>query len=137
MTNDELDSLFLEIHREIESAGSRAAEHLSRGAAPELTYPPNCGLTPAELDALRTIRHTPVLESAMRKVFADAAAAPIFHLLCLLDGVADPVDFDRPWSPTALHSDENDLMLHDRLGESYWAWRERRTADWRLDTLDD
>ncbi len=124
--------LFHEIHRSIEESATVAVEQLMAGS-PDLTYPPNHGLTPDEAAALESIPKTPEMERALRKVVASAAAGPLFRLFCLVDGVADP--------PVALEVEERDrladLPLHDGLFESYWAWRRRRLdPGWKLDTYE-
>ena len=125
--------LFCELHRSIEESASLAAGNLSRGFC-DLTYPPNCGLSADEVAALQALPKIAALESALRKVIADAAAYPLFHLLSLADGVADPpsiADVSKDEHAT------NDLMLHDGFYESYWGWRRRRPdPGWRLDTFD-
>jgi hypothetical protein len=127
-------TLFHELHRSIEESASVAAGHLSRGSY-DLTYPPNCGLSADEVAALQALPKSAALESALRKVIADAAAYPLFHLLSLADGVADPpiiTDVPKDGHATA------DLMLHDGFNESYWDWRQRRPdPGWRLDTYTD
>jgi hypothetical protein len=98
---------------------------------PELTYPPNQGFLPDEAAAVDSIPRTPAMERALRKLIASAAAKPIFHLLCLADGVteAPPLEDVQDRDETAV-----EIMLHDRFGESYWAWRRcRPDAGWRLD----
>jgi hypothetical protein len=132
---DDIDrnTLFHEMHRTIEEAATTAARELMTGAA-EVAYPPNGGLLPDEIAALASIPRTPELESAPRKMLADAAAYPLFHLLCLADGVADPPelgpDFTADEAPAG-------LPLHDGLYESYWAWRRRRPdPGWRLDNFE-
>ena len=127
----DLHALFHEMHRTIEETATVAAKNLMRGAS-DLTYPPNCGLSDEENSALQSLNKTSVMESALRKVIADAAAYPIFHLLSIADGVADPPDIDE-----ATEGDQTavETMLHDGFYESYWAWRRRRPdPGWRLDT---
>ena len=107
-------ALFHEMHRTVEEAATVNVERLMASAL-ELTYPPNCGFLPDEVAALDSIPRTPAMERALRKLIADAAAYPMFHLLALVDGVTDPPhlsdvqDRDRP----ALR-----LMLHDGFYES-------------------
>jgi len=124
-------ALFHELHRTIEESASVTAEQLIRGSC-DLTYPPNCGLSADETVALQSLPGTPALDSALRKVIADAAAYPMFHLLSLVDGVADPPSIGD------LGGDDQtakDLLLHDGFYESYWAWRRRRPdPGWQLDT---
>lgn len=123
-------ALFHEIHRVIEETATVSAQRLVRGS-PELTYPPNCGFSADEAAAIRSLTQTPAMESALRKIIADAAAYPIFHLLSFADGVADAPDIGE------VAADEQtavEIMLHDGFYESYWAWRRRRPdPGWRLD----
>lgn len=126
-------TLFHEMHRSIEEAATVSVKKLM-DHAPELDYPPNHGFLPDELDALTSLPRTQALERALRKVIADAAAYPLFHLLCLLDGVADAPELE---GVAACDQGDVEIMLHDGLYESYWAWRRRRAdPGWRLDTYD-
>jgi hypothetical protein len=127
-------ALFHEIHRSIEEAATATVERISAGEF-TLTYPPNHGFSSDELAALELIPITPAMTSALRKLFANAAAYPVFHLFSLADGVADP-----PVLSDVQKSDHiaAELMLHDGFYESYWAWRCRRPdPGWRLDTFED
>ena len=60
----------------------------------------------------------------------DAAAAPIFHLLALVDGVADPVGWDAEvWLGAEIiapRDDDDREMLHDALYETYAAYAASR-----------
>ena len=130
---EEIDrhALFQEMHRAIEETATVTARNLMRGTS-ELTYPPNCGFSPDETSALQSLKNTPAMERAIRKVIADAAAYPIFHLLSIADGVADQPEID---GVSAEDKTAVELMLHDGFYESYWAWRRRRPdPGWRLDT---
>lgn len=125
--------LFNELHRTIERSAAAAVAHLMTGT-PDLAYPPNHGFSRDETAAIASIPKTPAMESALRKLVASAAASPVFHLLCLADGVADP-------APLADVQDSDStvagLMLHDGFYESYWAWRRRRPdPGWRLDAFE-
>lgn len=127
-------ALFHEMHRSIEESATAVVAQLIDGA-PDMTYPPNCGLLPDEVAALASIPKTPALERALRKLVADAAAYPLFHLLSLADGVVDP--------PQLSDVEDRDRMsveiaLHDGFFESYWAWRRRRPdPGWKLDTYEE
>jgi hypothetical protein len=124
-------ALFHEIHRSIEESATATVANLMAGRT-ELKYPPNCGFTAAEFAALKSIPRTRAMESALRKILADAAAHPMFHLFCLADGVVDPPPMTR------IQKEDRsavELPLHDGFFESYWAWRRRRPdPGWRLDT---
>lgn len=132
---DEIDrhALFHEMHRSIEESATAAVAQLMAGV-PELSYPPNYGFLPDEIAALTSIPKTSAMERALRKLIADGAAYPLFHLMNLADGVVgvpqvgNVLDRDR----TAV-----DIALHDGFYESYWAWRRRRpNPGWRLDTYE-
>jgi hypothetical protein len=127
---NDLHGIFHEVHRSIEESVTHTVEQLKSDSV-EMTYPPNNGFTPAELKALRTIAKTKSMQSALRKLMADAAASPLFHLFCMIDGVADPPEL------TDIQDNEQDdveLMLHDGFYSSYWAWRRRRPdPGWSLD----
>jgi hypothetical protein len=139
------DALLIEIHRSVEESATQTAGDLVGSGKITLSYPPNNGLTAEEAAALKALPAIPQLESAFRKVIADAAFYPMFNLMSLIDGVADPVGFDGDWAgvrlkPMAEGEDEDDesSMLHDDIYESYWTWREQRpNPGWRLDTLED
>jgi hypothetical protein len=129
----DLHVVFHEMHRSIEEAASAAARDFMEGA-PDLTYPPNHGFLPDELEALASLPRTAALEGALRKLIADAAAYPLFHLLSLADGIVDAPELDdvQPGERIA-----GEIMLHDGLYESYWSWRRRRPdPGWRLDTYE-
>jgi hypothetical protein len=141
MTEQEKEALFIEVHRAIEEAAASTAAAL-RNQDIGLSYPPNAGLSPAEQQALASLPATPDAESALRKVIADAAAAPLFRLFSLLDGVGDPTDYEGLWLGLSLKTpseqdQEPEIMLHDEFFESYWMWREKRPdPGWRLDDYD-
>ena len=125
-------ALFHEMHRTIEEAATGALTRLMQGI-PELTYPPNNGFLADELEALESLPRSPALERALRKIVANAAAYPLFHLMCLADGVADPPALGDMVDGDAVDDD----MLHDQFYETYWAWRRRRPdPGWLLDTYD-
>jgi hypothetical protein len=129
---DEIDrhALFHEMHRAIEESATVTVNQLAAGE-PLLTYPPNHGLSPEEIAALDSIPKTPAMKSALRKIIADAAAYPLFHLLSLADGVAEPPLLD---DVQEVEQSAVAIMLHDGFNESYWAWRRRRPdPGWRLD----
>jgi hypothetical protein len=122
MDRPTLDALFREVHRAIRESADVTVRHL-RDKTPELNYPPNAALTTEERDALTALTLSPAASSALRKLIADAAAYPLFHLFSLIDGVADPVNAPAGWRGVHLGQgvNEPDPMLHDELYESYWA----------------
>lgn len=126
-------AMFHEMHRAIEESATDVAQKLTHGQA-ETCYPPNGGFSTEELAALKSIPRSGAMESALRKVIADAAAYPVFHLFCLIDGVCDTPQIEdiQECDQTAV-----DILLHDGLYDSYWAWRRRRpNPGWRLDNYD-
>jgi hypothetical protein len=143
LTDSQRNALFVELHREIELAATRAAEIIAGVKLPNaLAYPPNGGFTSEEGAALSSAAPRPEAVAAFRKIIADAAAAPLFTLFSLLDGVSDPQDFDGQWAPFhiahATDTEREHLMLHDVLFDSYWLWRDcRPNPGWSLDTLPD
>ena len=140
LTQQDKIALFIEIHRAIEDAAGRTAAALRAGAV-DLAYPPNAGLSLAEQLALQSLTVSHDLESALRKVLADAASSPMFQLFALLDGVGAPEEYDDEWLGLVLSKprgdEEQGEMLHDEFFGTYWDWRERRPdPGWRLDTYD-
>jgi len=90
-----------------------------------LTYPPEAQpLTSAEETALMKLKLTPLERSAVRKVIADAGAAMIFHLFCLMDAVGDPtVVPSRRWFGASFTVRREGPMLHDEFGDLYWEFK--------------
>lgn len=141
MTEQEKEALFIEVHRYIEDAATSTAAALRAGRV-GILYPPNGGLTDAEQAALESLKVTPDLESALRKVIADAASSPLFHLFCLLDGVGTPHQHGEEWVGLALsrmtEDEEPSNFLHDEFNDTYWTWRAvRPDPGWKLDTYED
>lgn len=141
VSTDNLDVLFLQIHKVIEETADKVATSLTDHSAADLiSYPPNGGLTELEIESLKTIKSDDVVKSGLRKIIADSCGHVVFAILSDIDGVSDPeIDFAK-WKGIKLvdKSDDieesNDLMLHDKLYESYWDWRKRReNKEWKLD----
>jgi hypothetical protein len=134
-------ALLLEIHKSIEDAVLEAIKIYS-GESSIISYPPNGGLTTAELKALRKTTFSSESIHALRKIIADAASNPIFKLLSLLDGVADPENFDQFWPgfdlvPKSDEEPDEESLLHDDLFDTYWEWRKiRLDPGWRLDNFE-
>ena len=94
-----------------------------------LDYPPadaqtdDYVFTPAEASALAQLAASDAAMTGLRKLLREAAFAPLFHLFCLLDGVADPRGWDGGvWLGADLVSpqaDEHRELLHDAFMESY------------------
>lgn len=123
-------TLFMELHRAIEESARVTVQSLSSAAGPNISYPPDGKLSVDETAALGKLVGTPDLDSGLRKLIADAAFYPIFHLLCLFDGVADPVQPSEDWRGISIsggREPSNDIMLHDMLYETYWEWDESRS----------
>ncbi len=119
------NAILAEVHRAIHEAASSCVAALEN---PNITYPPNEELTPAERSALAALFLSAEARSGMQKLLADTASYPLFHLFALMDGVGDPVDFPGEWTGLSLSVKEDDEpMLHDDFCESYWDFAESRT----------
>src|SRR5262249_45753367 len=123
MTDAQRNLLFLELHKHIERVAQETAESLVGLREPAtVTYPPNGGLTSDEAMSIRS--HARDVESlgALRKLIADAVAAPVFHLCALLDGVSDPKDAEGEVMGcrvlTATASSTTRLMMDCRIASS-------------------
>jgi hypothetical protein len=134
----------MEMHRSIERAATGMAEQLQSSKIPSLLYPPNDGFTEDEIAAIRDLQISSSLKSALRKVIASAASEPLYHLICILDGIGDPMELDEPWLGARIEprsnktegSEDIEPLRYD-FYESYWAWRHRRpNPGWRLDTYE-
>jgi hypothetical protein len=104
MSNDEIRATLLrEAHRLIDEAADSAMGRLARIAGGQvdaetrsLAYPPSDGasdahlLTATEAEGLAQFGQSEATLRGLRKLLRDAASAPLFHFLCLLDGVRDP-----------------------------------------------
>lgn len=133
-----VQALLVEVHHAIAESAATTVERLGDPSARQsVIYPPNGELTLAEVEALKGLRLSAAARTGLRKVIADAAAHPFFHLFCLMDGVADPPQvlngeqvFDRAWTGVSLSpkSDEHEDMLHDAFYETYWAAAFKRPA---------
>ena len=143
LTDAQRNALFIDVHRAIELAADHTAAVLTgQAVAAEPEYPPNGGFTVQERTALAALPARPELASAIRKLVANAAVGPMFALLSLIDGVADPSTIEGSWPSfhlaPATDQEYEHLMLHDVLFDSYWLWRDRRPdRGWVLDTLQD
>jgi hypothetical protein len=129
--------LLVDLHRVVEHTAAAVAEALLAGkAAGELAYPPNGGLTEEEGDALAQICGSAALESGIRKVLAHVAARPLYHLFCVVDGIADPEG--NGWSGVSLldkQTSDAEEFLHTEFLDKYWLWRRiRPDKGWTLDT---
>jgi hypothetical protein len=116
-------ALLLEMHRKIDQAAAAGLSMLeNRGPTP--VYPPSVELTQDEIVALTGLRLSATARSAFEKIFRDVAAAPLFDLLALMDGVVDPeaAESDEPWLGVTVVEGrgDDDAMWHDELFETYW-----------------
>jgi hypothetical protein len=116
-------TLLLEMHRSIDHAAAAGLALLeNRGPTP--VYPPGVELTQDEVAALSGLRLSAAARSAFEKILRDVAAAPLFDLLALMDGVADPgaAESDEPWPGVTVVEGraDDDAMWHDELFETYW-----------------
>ncbi len=136
--------LMLDMHQDIEEyADATVKELLDSKQFDFLVYPPNCGLNPDEINALKGISANPHLRSGLRKIIADNSAGIIFNLFNLIDGTGHPKNDDKnEWKELKLVDEdwnENEKVvddwLHDKFFASYWDWKDKRTeTEWRLDT---
>lgn len=133
----------LALNAEVEDCARKTASAIfSNDPAATLSYPPNCGLTPAETAALNGVAHSAQLESALRKLIADAVASGLFGVLSLIDGVMDPDKRFGKWGGVVLEDlnaddDSHREMLHDAFFDAYWNWRRLRPEKkWKLDLYD-
>ncbi|MGI4790307.1 MAG: hypothetical protein ACRYFS_15830 [Janthinobacterium lividum] len=139
------EALRVQINADIEATAQNAAGSIVAGTfQSKMSYPPNHGFTEEELEALNLLQDIPNIESALRKVVADAASFPVFRILEYIDGVADPNDaswrgiylVDRPNEDSDVEVADTDY--HDQLYARYWDWRMiRPTKEWKLDILKD
>jgi len=125
-------TLLAEMHRAIDAAASDGLAMLQlRGIEP--AYPPGVELSDAELTSLASLTLTVLQRSAIEKVLRDVASRPLFQLLSLVDGVADPARWDGPWLGAhiteATEESSEGAMWHDDFFESYWAYLESSAPD--------
>ena len=136
LSRETLDSLLIHLHRVIEDVAVGVVDAIDAGTSNEsMSYPPNCGLTADEVAALAAVDITGHLKSDLRKVVADAASYPVYDLLCVIDGVADPASDDWPGIALVQREDgDGDFdFLHTEFYESYWNWLDDRPdRGWKL-----
>lgn len=136
-------TLLTHLHKTIEEAANYLANQINNGQTNELiNYPPNGGLTEQEKKSLEQLASNDILRDALRKLFASNSAAVIFELFSVIDGTGDPDTKAGEWSGAMLTDmpedfDEYVEFLHDHFYETYWLWRNKRKADFKLDLLDD
>jgi hypothetical protein len=116
--------LWPEVHRSIEDSARSLVDSVgpaSRGVV-ELAYPPGANLTAAEAAALRALALDEVARTALGKLAASVCGMPIFDLLALFDGAADPAATEGEFWPGVeliAGGEEDRPMLHDEFFESY------------------
>jgi len=119
----ERNALLVEIHEAIEESALSVATKMQKV---ELSYPPGVELTPEESAALSSLQLSDEARSGLNKLIADACAYPLFHLFCLMDGVAD-IEEAGPdtWGGLSFvhKSGADEPMLHDEFYESYWLYK--------------
>ncbi len=124
-------ALFIEIHKTAERV---TLEALDFSSIPSQLYPPEGGMTPEERLALQSLNLSPAAKSGLAKIIRHASITPVFDLLTLIDGVADPEIGDfKPWLGIRLSLNSVDdtddtgnshMMWHDELYDSYWAYKD-------------
>jgi len=144
LSEENLKTFLLCLHQVIEQQAEKTADQLSRADLMNLLfYPPNCGFTKQEEQALIQLEGNNNLTSALRKILADNSAAVVFELLNLFDGTAAPDDELGGWTGVILSDLEDDTleekeMLHDRFFESYNDWKKiRPEKEWKLELIKD
>ena len=114
--------LLSEMHRAVEDSTRHAMQLLVCGEG-ALTYPPGVELSKAERSTIVALALSPTAQSALEKLLRDAAAAPLFHLFVLLDGVADPRDWPGTWPGATITTPRGegraDSMWHDDFYGTY------------------
>lgn len=87
-----------------------------------MAYPPGAKLSAAEAAALRAIALDGVARAALGKLATSVCSMPIFDLLALFDGAADPAATEGDFWPGVeliAGGEEDRPMLHDEFFESY------------------
>ncbi|EQA69901.1 hypothetical protein [Leptospira noguchii] len=137
LSENNLKIFLIALHSIVEEMSVASVDILfakNRNAA--LSYPPNGDLSLDEEIALAKIKWSPPLQSALRKIFANAAANSIFSSLCLIDGIAVPNgEIGELKSITLQDAPEDDgfnqEMLNHGFLEAYWDWcKIRRKKNW-------
>lgn len=143
ISKESIKTLLVQLHKSIEDSANSTANQLNNGQVDWLiNYPPNGGLTESEKSSLDILKNNTNLRNALRKVLASNSASVLFELFSIIDGVSDPDPNTGKWSEIMFVDkpddfDEHRAFLHDQLYETYWDWRKKRQADFKLDLLDD
>ena len=122
-------ALLMSLHDDIHKAAQHSARIVLQGKLDRVSYPPNLEFNPEEVTALSKIGEIPGIQSALEKIFADAAASVIFSFLNYIDGTGDPALAASGWSEVDLvdrnhSSDGGEVFLHTAFYDTYWNWRD-------------
>jgi hypothetical protein len=124
-----MERLWADVHRTIANSAASVVEAVGAGAKePQPFYPPGIRLTASEREALRALELSDDGQAALMKVVTSACATPVFQLMCLFDGVADPsltADSGDVWTGVDLKrrdDDDDHEVLHDEFLESFWTY---------------
>ncbi|MEI2438874.1 hypothetical protein [Priestia megaterium] len=97
-------------------------------------------LTDEEALSLSKENLSPASIKAIEKTVKDNMMSLFHDFMCLVDGVSDPNDIeienDGVWlglhikpkhllSEQELEDEDNELMLHDEVYDSYWDWKDQ------------
>jgi len=143
LSPDNQKTLMLAANQQVEETAESSAKAIIKGTiADEISYPPNGGLSPDEIEVLKKIGEIPNAEPALRKVIANSTATAFFDFFNILDGTGDPDHEVGAWTWATLldhpqgEYDPYQFMLHDAFFDAYWAWRKTRgEKGWALDNL--
>lgn len=126
--NDVRRALLVETHKAIAESTQDVIDSIVASKNVIVSYPSGETLTPAEQAALKNLHLSPDAKTALAKVIADAASFPLFHLFCLMDGVADPELIRFDWWPgiSLAEKAEDEEMLHDEFSDTYWDYKAAR-----------
>lgn len=143
LSEENRKTLLTHLHKSVEETANVVANHINNGRTNQLIdYPPNGGLTDNEKQELKQLKNNDVLRDALRKVLASNSALVLFDLFNIIDGTGDPNPGIGEWSEIALVDMPEDFnehveFLHDDFYKTYWDWREKRQASFKLDLLDE
>jgi hypothetical protein len=143
LSEENRTTLLTNLHKCVEESANLMANHINNGGTNKsIHYPPNGGLTDEEKQALEHLKNNDTLRDALRKVLASNSASVIFELFNIIDGTGDPDPGTGEWSEVMLidkpaNFHQHVEFLHDHFYETYWNWREKRQANFKLDLLDD
>jgi hypothetical protein len=122
-------ALLVSLHDDIHKAARQLARIVLEGKLDRVNYPPNLQFSPEEVTALSKIGEIPGIQSALEKIFADAAASVIFGFLNYIDGTGDPALAASGWTEVDLvdrdhAADGGEVFLHTAFYDTYWNWRD-------------